>query len=107
MGEAQAAYVQSMLRSFGGDARAFRDFMLLDRGFYQEMGQINADAIKGLQPSISVWSMENGGAGGGRNDNRSGANVYRALPPLAAAESLEHSYNSRSGDLSPAYSVEL
>lgn len=84
MAEAQAAYVESMLAAFKGNVGAFHDYMMLDRKVYQEMGQINADAIRGLQPKMSVWTT---GSGDGSGDGSSSAakpiaDIYRMIPPL-------------------------
>ena len=85
MGQAQSAYLSAMLGALGGSYGALRDYLMISSGVYQEMARINADAIKGLEPKISVWSS---GAGGGEAGDASGgamkemASVYKMLPPL-------------------------
>lgn len=61
--------------------------MMINNGVFKEIAEINAGAIKGLQPKISVWT--NGGSGGGGEGSTAGgsamaevANIYRTLPPL-------------------------
>ena len=57
--------------------------MMINNGMFQDIAKTNAEAIKGLQPKISVWTS---GGGGGGADGGSAmaevANVYRSLPPL-------------------------
>ncbi|CAM6108637.1 unnamed protein product [Calypogeia fissa] len=83
MAEAQAGYVESMLAAFSGNVGAFHDYMMLDRKVYQEMGRINAEAIRGLQPKMSVWTT---GSGDGSGSVGSAAapisDIYRMIPPL-------------------------
>ncbi|KAK1295873.1 Flotillin-like protein 4 [Acorus calamus] len=87
LAEAQGAYVRALLDSLGGNYAAFRDYLMIDRGMFQEVARINADAVRGLQPKISVWTngggeaAEGGGGGGGRAMKEI-AGVYQMLPPL-------------------------
>ncbi|BFI30232.1 flotillin [Marchantia polymorpha subsp. ruderalis] len=83
MAQAQAAYVTSMLSAFEGNVGAFHDFLMIDRKVYQEMGQINANAIKGLEPKVSVWTTGNSSADGSAPSAAQPiADVYRMIPPL-------------------------
>jgi flotillin len=51
---------------------------MINGGMYQEIATINAEAIRGLEPKISIWS--NGGdTMGGMKEI---AGVYKMLPPL-------------------------
>ena len=69
---------------------------LMPPGVYQEMARINADAIKGLEPKISVWS--NGSASeGGDGAMKEMAGVYRMLPPLLTT------VHEQTGMLPPAW----
>lgn len=82
LAEAQAVYVKSMLGAFGGNYNALHDYLMLDRGVYQQMGEINATAVKGLQPKISVWTT---GASGDASAGAPGApiaDVFKMIPPL-------------------------
>lgn len=79
MANAQAAYVRTMLDAFHGDAAALHDYLLLDRGVYQEMGRINADAIQGLAPKISIWSTGDTSSDSAMHEM---SNVFKTIPPL-------------------------
>uniref|UniRef100_A0A453NGL4 Flotillin-like n=1 Tax=Aegilops tauschii subsp. strangulata TaxID=200361 RepID=A0A453NGL4_AEGTS len=96
MGEAQSVYLSSMLGALGGSYGALRDYLMISSGVYQEMARINADAIKGLEPKISVWS--NGSASeGGDGAMKEMAGVYRMLPPLLTT------VHEQTGMLPPAW----
>ncbi|KAK3157802.1 hypothetical protein QOZ80_2AG0128220 [Eleusine coracana subsp. coracana] len=100
MGQAQSAYLSAMLGALGGSYGALRDYLMISTGVYQDMARINADAIRGLEPKISVWS--NGGAGegdasGGGGAMKEMAGVYRMLPPLLTT------VNEQTGMLPPAW----
>ncbi|KAL2632565.1 hypothetical protein R1flu_004044 [Riccia fluitans] len=83
MAKAQAEYVASMLSAFEGNVSASREFLMIDRRVYQEMGQINADAIRGLEPKVSVWTTGNAsGDGSSSTAAQPIADVYRMIPPL-------------------------
>ncbi|XP_006661869.1 flotillin-like protein 1 [Oryza brachyantha] len=99
MGDAQSAYLSAMLAALGGSYAALRDYLMVSSGAYQEMARINADAIRGLEPKISVWGNGGGGEGG---DGAGGAmkevaGVYKMLPPLLTT------VNEQTGMLPPAW----
>uniref|UniRef100_A0A0E0R0G9 Flotillin-like n=1 Tax=Oryza rufipogon TaxID=4529 RepID=A0A0E0R0G9_ORYRU len=100
MGDAQSAYLSAMLGALGGSYAALRDYLMVSSGVYQEMARINADAIRGLEPKISVWS--NGAGAGGEVGEGGGAmkevaGVYKMLPPLLTT------VHEQTGMLPPAW----
>ncbi|KAK3407628.1 hypothetical protein EUGRSUZ_J00037 [Eucalyptus grandis] len=86
LAQAQGTYLRTLLEALGGDYAALRDYMMINNGVFQEMAKVNAQAIKGLQPKISIWtSGEEGGDGSGSrtgNAMKDVAGVYHMLPPL-------------------------
>ncbi|KAI3454232.1 hypothetical protein Pfo_010895 [Paulownia fortunei] len=91
LAEAQGTYIRTLLDAFGGNYAALRDYLMISGGMYQEIAKINAEALRGLQPKISIWttgSGENGpdeaGGGAGRDSGamKEVAGVYKMLPPL-------------------------
>lgn len=86
MAEAQGFYLRTLLESLGGNYAALRDYLMISGGMFQELAKINAQAVQGLQPKISIWT--NAGAADGVGDNGCGgamkevAQVYKMLPPL-------------------------
>ncbi|KAH0602134.1 hypothetical protein MHUMG1_01013 [Metarhizium humberi] len=69
--------------AFGGPAGLLQ-YMMIEKGTYVELAKANADAIRGLQPKISVWNTGSNGAGEAGSSDPTAAmrNVYQMLPPL-------------------------
>ncbi|KAM0968929.1 hypothetical protein ACFX2A_017515 [Malus domestica] len=84
LGHAQGAYLLSLLDPVGGNYAAIRDFMMIKSGMLQEVAKINAEAVRGLKPKISIWTngCGEGGDGGANGAMKEIAGVYKALPPL-------------------------
>ncbi|KAK9280158.1 hypothetical protein L1049_013845 [Liquidambar formosana] len=90
LAQAQGNYIRTLLDALGGNYAALRDYMMINGGMFQEIARINAEAVRGLQPKISIWT--NGSGGGEAMDGASStgshgamkevAGVYRMLPPL-------------------------
>ncbi|KAL4592340.1 hypothetical protein LXL04_005331 [Taraxacum kok-saghyz] len=95
LAQAQGTYIRTLMGAFGGNYAAFRDYLMINGGMYQEIAKINGEAIKGLQPKISIWTGascgggegsygdgDGGGGGGGGGALKEVAGVYKMLPPL-------------------------
>ncbi|KAK2973337.1 hypothetical protein RJ640_015092 [Escallonia rubra] len=87
LAQAQGAYLRTLLDAVGGNYAALRDYMMINSGMFQEIARINGEAVRGLQPKISIWSSGSGGeavegSGGGCNAMKEVAGVYKMLPPL-------------------------
>ncbi|KAM3323111.1 hypothetical protein P3S67_004262 [Capsicum chacoense] len=54
--EAKGFYVHSLMSALGGNYHALRDYMIIDKGLFKDMTKCNAEAIKGLQPKINIWT---------------------------------------------------
>ncbi|XWS59083.1 hypothetical protein CRYUN_Cryun08bG0091700 [Craigia yunnanensis] len=83
LAQAQGVYLRTLLDALGGNYAAMRDYLMINAGMFQEIAKINAEAVRGLQPKISIWT--NGGEamdGNGSNAMKEVAGVYRMLPPL-------------------------
>jgi flotillin len=82
-----------MSQAFGGPAGLLL-YMMIEKGTYVELATANAEAIRGLQPKISIWNTgaeagaggAAGGEGGAGAGNQSSVatmrNIYQMLPPL-------------------------
>lgn len=83
LAQAQGTYIRTLLDALGGNYGALRDYLMINGGMFQEIAKINAEAVRGLQPKISVWTNGSGGGdaadGGAMNEV---AGVYKMLPPL-------------------------
>ncbi|KAM7463320.1 hypothetical protein LguiA_031441 [Lonicera macranthoides] len=89
LAEAEGVYLSTLSKALGGDYNKLRDYMMINGGMFKDIAKLNAEAIRGLQPKISVWTNGAGGesaaAGGGTGGSaamKEVASVYRALPPL-------------------------
>ncbi|XP_010244754.1 PREDICTED: flotillin-like protein 4 [Nelumbo nucifera] len=86
LAQAQGVYLRTLLEALGGNYNALRDYMMINNGMFQEIAKINAEAVKGLQPKISIWSNGSGreaaDGSGSSNAMAEVAGVYRMLPPL-------------------------
>ncbi|CAN6547047.1 unnamed protein product [Malus baccata var. baccata] len=84
LGQAQGTYPCSLLDAVRGNYAAVRDFLMINNGMFQQVAQINDDAVCSLQPKISSWTT-NGAKGSDGDANgafKKVASVYKALPPL-------------------------
>ncbi|EEF31919.1 conserved hypothetical protein [Ricinus communis] len=101
LAQAQGVYLATLLKQLGGNYAALRDYIMLDKNLFQEIANINASAVKGLQPKMSIWNngvnggeQANGGAGDPVKDI---AGVYGMLPPLL------QTVHEQTGMLPPAW----
>ncbi|CAN1169313.1 Flotillin-like protein 1 [Linum perenne] len=91
LAKAQGTYLKTLLDALGGNYTALRDYLMINGGMYQSLAQINADALRGMQPKLSIWNTNgDGGDGNGGDMNVGGgggamkdiAGIYKMLPPL-------------------------
>jgi len=47
--------------AFGRDNRVMLQYLMMENGLFATMAAKNAEAIKGLNPKITVWSTGSGG----------------------------------------------
>ncbi|KAM7256842.1 hypothetical protein ACFE04_012583 [Oxalis oulophora] len=102
LAEAQGHYVKTLLGALDGKYELLRDYMMIDKNVFQEMAKINAGAINGLQPKISIWTGANDGNNnangtGGNGMMKDIAGVYGMLPPLL------NTVHEQTGMLPPAW----
>lgn len=101
MAEAQGTYLTTLLRALGGNYTALRDYLMISGGTFREIAKINAEAIRGLQPNISIWTTDGAGAGVGTTGMKEIGEVYKMLPPLCKT------INEQTGMLPPAWLATL
>lgn len=82
LAQAQGIYIRTLLDALGGNYNALRDYLMINSGMFQEIAKINGEAVRGLQPKISIWTNGGGGEGGDGGAMKEVAGVYRMLPPL-------------------------
>lgn len=79
MYDAQAGGIQKVHAAFKGDSSALLQYLMLEKGLYQELAKANADAIRGLEPKITVW---NTGPSEGSDSGKAIRDIFQSLPPL-------------------------
>lgn len=91
---AMAAAYADMSKAMGGP-QGLMQYLMIERGTYTSLAQANADAVRGLNPKMTIW---NTGAQAGSNGTASASsgegqpigmggmdsirNMYQMLPPL-------------------------
>jgi flotillin len=83
---AKAEALAKMRDAFGGPAGLLQ-YMMIEKGTYIHLAKANADAVRGMQPKISIWNTgaeagEASGSGNPPNGVAALRNVYQMLPPL-------------------------
>jgi flotillin len=73
---AQSNGLKNIVSAFNGDTNAALSYLMLERGTYQALAKENANAIKGLNPKITVWNQD------GKAQSNPIADIYKSLPPL-------------------------
>lgn len=74
-----------MAQAFGGP-QGLIQYMMVEKGIYGQLARANADAVRGMQPKVTVWNTGSnaGGASDGSGNDAAAAirNTYQMLPPL-------------------------
>ena len=86
---AMADAYAKLAAAFGGPAGLLQ-YMMIEKGTYVELAKANAEAVRGMNPKITIWNTgaeagADGGAAGGIGNQSSVAtmrNIYQMLPPL-------------------------
>ncbi|MNE67509.1 hypothetical protein D3C80_1631200 [compost metagenome] len=77
--EAEALGLERMTQSCGGDFSNVLQHFMVQSDTYTKLAEKNADAIRGLNPKITVWNTSNNGS----NDNANPiGDIFKNLPPL-------------------------
>ncbi|CAG8608984.1 3088_t:CDS:2 [Cetraspora pellucida] len=79
---AQAEGIKNLMQAFGGDRQAALQYVMIERGVYQQLAKENAQAIQGLNPKITVWNTGDSNINGNANNTNPIANIFQSLPPL-------------------------
>ncbi|BFG18943.1 hypothetical protein CerSpe_052170 [Prunus speciosa] len=83
LGQAQGAYLRNLLdwTQLCGHEGLHE---IINSVMFQEIAKINAEAVRELQPKISIWTNGGGDEGDGSSNGamKEVAGVYKMLPPL-------------------------
>ncbi|KAI8911574.1 hypothetical protein EDD86DRAFT_264072 [Gorgonomyces haynaldii] len=96
--DAQASGILQILQSFKSDTAALLQYLMLEKGLYQDLAKANAEAIKGLEPKITVW---NTGSGEGQDAGKAIRDIFQSLPPLLST------INEQTGIAPPQWMAQL
>lgn len=79
--EAQSDGLRRLRSSFGNDASTLQ-FLMMDKGILETLARANAEAVKGMNPKITVWNTSSDG----KSDyTKTVADVVKMIPPLTIA----------------------
>ncbi|KAF7891619.1 hypothetical protein EAF00_007921 [Botryotinia globosa] len=89
---AMAAAYADMSKAMGGP-QGLMQYLMIERGTYQDLAKANAEAVRGLNPKMTIWNTgaQAGGIGEGNSAEGQGIgmggmdsirNMYQMLPPL-------------------------
>ncbi|XP_075665347.1 flotillin-like protein 3 [Castanea sativa] len=101
LAQAEGFYLNTLLKQLRGNYIELRDYMMLNKNMYQDIARINAQAVNGMQPKISVWSNGKGSEDGANGAMKDVAGVYSMLPPLLKT------VHEQTGMLPPAWLATL
>jgi flotillin len=76
--EAQSDGIESLGEAFQNNGKIILQYLMLDKGLYKDLSKINSDAIKKLDPKITVWNTGNSKA----NAMQPIHDIFDAIPPL-------------------------
>ncbi|KAK7252519.1 hypothetical protein RIF29_36514 [Crotalaria pallida] len=100
LAKAEGYYLNTLMKELNGNYAAVRDYMMVSKNMFKEIAAINAQAVNGLQPKISIWSNGKGSGqeeGDGVGGMKGIADIYTMLPPLMKT------VNEQTGMLPPAW----
>ncbi|KAN0119656.1 putative Flotillin-like protein 1 [Hyaloscypha variabilis] len=84
---AMAGAYADLSRAFGGPAGLLQ-YLMIEKGVYTQLAKANADAVRGLNPKMTIWNTgaQAGGEQAGGEASLGGVNsirnMYQMLPPL-------------------------
>ncbi len=74
--QAQADGVSLLMDSVSGDGKTLLQYLMIDRGVFEKLARENGNAIRGLNPKITVWS------GADSSASAPITSLLKSLPPL-------------------------
>ncbi|KAI9753976.1 MAG: hypothetical protein M4579_004906 [Chaenotheca gracillima] len=105
----EAEGLQEMSKAYGSLAHVFGgphgllQYLMLERNTYEKLANANANAIKGLEPKITVWNTGDGGSGDGAAGSIAAPirNIFQTLPPLLST------INDQTGIAPPSWMAQM
>jgi flotillin len=94
---AQAKGVALLQDAFHGDSNATIQYFMLEKGLYLELAKANAEAIRGLEPKITVWNTGSGDFDAAKPIR----DIFQSLPPLLST------INDQTGIQAPSWLADM
>jgi flotillin len=76
--DAQSEGIKNIIASFGNDAGACMQFLMLEKDQFSKLAETNAKAIQGLNPKYTIWNTGPG------TDANPIAGILKNIPPLVS-----------------------
>lgn len=78
--KAQSEGVEKLITSFNNNPDLLMQYLMIDKGTYQELARVNSEAIKGLEPKITIWNTSSDA--NSDNYTKPISDILKMLPPL-------------------------
>ncbi|KAJ3180770.1 hypothetical protein HK101_009940 [Irineochytrium annulatum] len=85
--EAQAIGLKAIGGAFEGNSSAMIQYLMMEKGIYQDLAKANAEAVRGLNPKLNIWTTGGsgeGGSSGGAGDPLQAIRNMQSLIPLVS-----------------------
>jgi flotillin len=79
LAEAQKKALEEYYKVFT-DPNILLNYLMIEKGLFTQLAEINSKAIQGLNPNITVWNT--GGGAEGTDPYSSMRNIFQAIPPI-------------------------
>ncbi|KAJ3191391.1 hypothetical protein HK101_007817 [Irineochytrium annulatum] len=100
--EAQAVGLKAISDAFDGNASAMIQYLMMEKGIYQDLAKANAEAVRGLNPKLNIWTT--GGGGGGEGGSSGGAgDPLQAIRNMQSLIPLVSGINEMTGITPPSW----
>lgn len=93
---AQAEGLQKLVQAFSNPQLAIQ-YLMLEKGLYQQLAAENAKAIQGLKPKFNIWTT---GKSGDNDCMKPMREIFNTLPPLLTT--VQQQTVGSSGKVPPA-----
>ncbi|KAJ3214600.1 hypothetical protein HDU67_001465 [Dinochytrium kinnereticum] len=94
--EAQAQGLKAIQEVFN-DPQAMIQYIMIEKGIYQDLAKSNAEAIRGLQPKLNIWNT------GGSSDGGAGGDPLKSIRDMQSVIPLVSGINEMTGISPPAW----
>lgn len=95
----QAKGIKVIADAFGGDKGATLQYLMMEKGLFQDLAEANAKAVQGMAPKISVWNTGDGASTG--DSGKAIRDIFQTLPPLLST------INEQTGIQPPAWIAQM